>query len=344
MMTEPRRADSTPRSTSVAHQFLRALPKAHLHVHLEGTMRSTTSAQLASVTGQPTIPSSPYIDFTEFASAYAGLRRLIRGPSDLQRIAEEYVADAAEDGIVWSDVHFSPVGFPPSVGEPDELLRAVLAGFSSGGERSGASVIVVANPQFGHAGAAQAMELASAYLGKGVSGIGYVDFECSRDTAEVAALLRPAIDAKVPIFPHAGETGGAEVVAQAVDLLAATRICHGLNAVSDPLLLQRLKEADICLDISVTSNDLLGIVPADEHPLPRLLEAGVPVTLNADDPGMFGTTLTDEYLLAHERLGIPIEKLVEIARTSLNRCSAPAGVRAAALARLDVLLLSDESL
>ncbi len=317
--------------------LVRALPKAHLHVHLEGAIRWTTVTEFAKEHDTVLPGRPPYRDFRDFADAYQALRSVVGSNGSLTRIAREYVEDAAADGVVWSDVHFAPLMYADRFGPPEAVLEAVLEGFSEASTpTTGASVIVAVNPHAGLHAANKSVELAIRYRGEGVSGLGYVGFEEERDTEAFSEVFAAARAAGVAIFPHAGEVAGSWSVAESIDWLSPTRICHGTRAWEDDAVLERLRELDICLDMSVTSNVVLNVVPsADVHPLSLYLDAGIPVTLNADDPGMFGVTLTDEYLLAHEALKVPLTVLWNIAKTSLERSAASDDVRAAALSALE---------
>ena len=138
-------------------------------------------------------------------------------------------------------------------------------------------------------------------------------------------------------MPHAGETTGPETIWDALLTLGAERIEHGITAVADPRLLAHLVEHDIALDVCPTSNVALQVVPGlESHPLPALLAAGVPVSLNTDCPLFVRTTTVDEYATAHSAFGLPSDVLADIAETSLSTSSCPADRRDGALAALSV--------
>lgn len=141
--------------------------------------------------------------------------------------------------------------------------------------------------------------------------------------------------------PHAGETTGPETIWDAVLTLGAERIAHGITAVEDPALLAHLTEHQIVLDVCPTSNVALGVVPTlAEHPLPRLVAAGVPVTVNTDDPPMFGTDLDREYAVAAGLLGLDEAGLVDLARAAVDGSFAPAATKAALRAELSAYAAS----
>jgi adenosine deaminase len=136
--------------------------------------------------------------------------------------------------------------------------------------------------------------------------------------------------------PHAGESTGPETVADALDLLGAERIGHGIAAARDPELMRRLADSGVSLEVCPTSNVCTRSVPSlAEHPLPQLVAAGVTVTINSDDPPMFSTTLVDEYLVAAELLDLDLDGLADLARTAARVSFAPDGVRSSLLAAVD---------
>ncbi|HEY2429128.1 MAG TPA: adenosine deaminase family protein, partial [Acidimicrobiales bacterium] len=173
-------------------------------------------------------------------------------------------------------------------------------------------------------------ELAARFAGRGVTsfglhndeglpGTGPERFAGAFDIARAAGLLS---------CPHAGELAGPDSVRGALDSLHADRIQHGVRAVEDPALVQRLAGSDVCLDVCPTSNFMLSVVPSiDEHPLPALLAAGVRCSLNADDPLLFGPGLLEEYQLGRDRLGLSDDRPAFVAGCSIDASAAPADLK-----------------
>jgi adenosine deaminase len=149
--------------------------------------------------------------------------------------------------------------------------------------------------------------------------------------------------AGLPTVPHAGETTGPESVWSAIERLGASRIGHGINAASDERLMAHLAERDIPLEICPTSNICTGAV-ADiaDHPFTTLRDAGVPLTLNSDDPGMFATTLNREYEIAHEVFGLSVTDLVDVAKAAVRYSFADADTQAALSAAIDEVAEVDQ--
>jgi adenosine deaminase len=143
--------------------------------------------------------------------------------------------------------------------------------------------------------------------------------------------------------PHAGEHGGPENVRAALDLLGAQRIEHGVRAIEDPSLVQRIVDEGICLDVCPTSNVQLSVTDSlEHHPLPALLAAGVTLSLNADDPVIFGCGLLDEYELARRAFGLDDTALAKVAANSIRCSGAPESVRSRALERIQTWLSQTE--
>jgi adenosine deaminase len=173
-------------------------------------------------------------------------------------------------------------------------------------------------------------------MGDGVVGLGLADDETRGNAELFAEAFAVARDAGLIRAPHAGEHGGPDSVRNALDVLGAQRIEHGVRAAEDPALLRRLADAGVTLDVCPTSNVVLRVVPSlAEHPLPRLLEAGIPLSLNADDPLFFGSGILAEYELGRQSFGLDDPTLAHIARCSISASGAPETLKSEALARID---------
>ena len=323
----------TPR-TSVRDRFT-ALPKAHLHVHLEAAMREATLRQWCAEDGIAVPPLVEYSDFTGFLDAYGLLIDLLHTPERVGRLLDEVVADAAAQGVValeFASIPEKAVAF----GSAEEALEFILPAAADAGRRHGVwtGSIVSIDRGAGREHALEAARLAARFADRGVVAVGLVADERGNPVDDAAAAFAIARDAGLGVVPHAGELAGPDEVRSAIEL-GVDRIQHGVRAVEDPRVLELLAERGTCLDVCPTSNVVLDVYPSlAEHPLPQLLEAGVRCSLGADDPLLFGVDVVDEYVAAHERMGIPEARLVECARTSIEASFAPDAVKRDALARL----------
>lgn len=277
---------------------LRRLPKAELHLHLAGAMRART-------------------------------------PCDLDRLVRETVADAAADGVVWLQPHFSPHvhGGPETW---DAVLELVLAaGQDEAGQRDIGFGLTLALPRDkGPELADQLARSAVRHAGHGVVALGLDGDEAAFPNGPFAPAFAAARDAGLTCAPHAGELSGPESVRAALDLLGATRLAHGVRAAEDPALVELLVSRGVSLDVAISSNLSRGVYrELAEHPLPALLDASVRCSLGADD-ARFGSLL-GEYELARSGLGFSDDRLADLARTSLETADAPAGLVADAVAGIE---------
>ena len=322
--------------TGTAHLGIAALPKAELHVHLEASMRASTATELADQYGLPVPRQGPFKDLGEFVVAYEDARALIGSLHDLHRVAAELVQDAAELGVVWSEVHLIPPTYARRLGRDEAVLEAVLDAFASAEGKAAADVILGVNRGLPMEAAERSLRLAVAYAGRGVVGLGLAGDEANHPPEPFADVFRRAREAGLRALPHGGEAAGPDSVRGCVEVLGASRVCHGVRAAEDDDVLRLLSHRQVCLDVCPSSNVSLQVVPSmDAHPLPRLLDAGVPVTLNSDGRLFSGATVNDEYLTAARAFGLGARELAAIARTSLTASSCPQPRRDDALAEVD---------
>jgi adenosine deaminase len=315
---------------------LLALPKAELHLHLEGAIRAGTARELAERYGRPMPRTGRFADLSEFVVAYEQARDLIGSLDDLRRVAAELLTTARENGVVWTEVHLIPPTYAGRLGPDEAVVEAVLDGLAAGSDdAAGAGLIIGVNRMLPVEAAERSLELALAYRDRGVVGLGLAADEARFPAWLFASVFGRAAAAGLPTVPHAGEGAGAESVRACVELLGARRINHGVRAVEDPAVVDLLIERGVSLDVCPTSNVALQVAPSLEaHPLPALLDAGVPVSLNTDCPLFLDTSTADEYALASSAFGLGPDQLAAIARTSLETSSCPADRRDRALAAL----------
>ena len=303
------------------------LPKAHLHVHLEGAMRPSTLADLAGENGAPVPDVHSYRDLVDFGQRYDDAQDQIRSWGQLRRVVREFVEDDAAAGAIWTEPHVYPsVAYGARLGSPDELLDVIVDEGRATGARvgTGFGVIVTALRHLPLSDALAQARLAARWAGHGVVGFGLGADEGPFPPEPFAPAFEVARAAGLISAPHAGELAGPASVRGALDALRADRIEHGVRAIEEPALVARLARDGVVLDVCPTSNLKLGAVAAlDEHPLAQLLAAGVRCTLNADDPLLFGSGLLEEYELARVHLGLTDDQLADIARTSIEASGAP---------------------
>ncbi|MET7689552.1 adenosine deaminase [Streptomyces sp. NPDC005483] len=307
---------------------LARLPKAHLHLHLEGAMRPTTFRELAGEDGRQLQVPGNLSSFEDFTPMYSLAARLVReGPREnLLRLVREVVEDAAADGAVWVEPHVNPLTYVADPAGALELLDVVIDEGRRTAARLGIGfgVLMFARRNADPAQAVETARLAARRAGNGVVSFGLAGNEADHPAGPFAEAFAIARDAGLISAPHAGELAGPASVRAALDVLGARRIAHGVRAVEDPALVARLAAEGVVLDVCPTSNIALGVVKSlAVHPLPVLLRAGVRCTLNADDPLLFGAGLLEEYETARTALALTDRQLAAIARVSVQSSGAP---------------------
>ncbi|MDQ1520402.1 MAG: adenosine deaminase [Actinomycetota bacterium] len=322
---------------------LRTLPKAHLHVHLEGAMRPETLRELATAAGVPVPTIRGFGSFSAFAEMYVAACEVLRTPADLRRLVSEVVEDAARAGAVWVEPSIYLPHHRERLGTDEAVLDIVLDAAADAATRFaiGVGLMVASDRTADPAIAVEQARLAARYAGDGVVSFGLANDEALGPPEWFAEAFLIARDAGLLSTPHAGELAGPESVAGAIDALGADRVQHGVRAVEDPDLIKRLADSPVCLDVCPTSNVLLGVVPSlGEHPLPVLLGAGIACSLNADDPLLFGPNLLEEYELVRADLGFDDATVADIARSSIEASGAPQELKATARAAIGAWMAS----
>ncbi len=332
-----------------------ALPKAHLHLHFTGSMRIETLRELAQQHGlrlpaalttrwPPTLSARDERGWFRFQRLYDAARACVHGEEDLRRIVREAAMDDAAEGSRWLELQVDPTSYAASVGGITPALEIVLDEARSASDSTGTQVaIVVAASRMRHPMDARTLaRLAARYAGEGpgtVVGFGLSNDERRGDTAEFARAFEIARRAGLASVPHAGELLGADHVSEAAEHLAPDRLGHGVRAVEQPRLLERLVKAGVTFEVCPGSNVALGVYPdLGSVPLPALLEAGAQVALGADDPLLFGSRLADQYQSARLDHGLDDEGLAGLARGSIEGSRAPQDTKRELLAGVDAWL------
>lgn len=303
------------------------MTRANLHLHLTGSMRSTTLIEYADRLGLPRpAPLDPAGTHTwpEFQERYDLARAVLRTAADVERVAREAIEDDAACGAVWTEIQIDPTSLAPVLGSLEAVVEAVLAGVGAGAGGARGSVIVASSWARSPGHAEQLAALAARYADQGVTGFGLSHDERLGRVADFVPAATIARDAGLRIVPHGGFYEPAAHVADCVRLLGADRIGHGITAAADPAVLDLLAARGVTIELCPTSYAPLGVVRGvEEIPLRAFLAAGVPVALGTDDPLIFGGTLDDQYAIARDALGCTPAELDLLARQSLAAASRP---------------------
>jgi adenosine deaminase len=288
--------------------YIRAMPKAELHVHLEGAIQPETLLELAQRNGValPAVTVDglrawyTFTNFAHFIEIYLAVSACIRSPDDIELIAREFLASQAAQNIRYSEVTYTAFTHYHFKGLPFRDQLAALNRARAWAERElGVTMgLVIDIPRSISAeDGLLVADWAIQGMGDGVIALGLGGPEIGNPPEKFAAAFERARAAGLPGVPHAGETVGPESIWGALRALDAVRIGHGVRCIEDPALMAELRERQIPLEVCPTSNICLGVAPSiAAHPLPHLIDAGLYVTLNSDDPPMFNTSLTGEYL------------------------------------------------
>jgi aminodeoxyfutalosine deaminase len=312
--------------------FVAGLPKAEIHVHHVGSASARIVSELAARhAGSTSVPSDPeqlaeffaFRDFAHFIEVYLGVVDLVRTPEDIHYLTYEVAREmATTQAVRYAELTCTPYTSvaPGRMGIED--YTAAIEAARTEAERDfgivlrwiydipGESGLPAAEATLGYALDHRPEALVGFGLGGPEIGVGRAQFQPVFDAARAAGLHS---------VPHAGETTGPETIWEALRLLGAERIGHGTSAVGDPALLEHLATHRIPLEVCPSSNIATRAVASlDEHPIRAFRDAGVIVTVNSDDPPMFGTTLNREYEIAADLLGLDEAGLRELARAGVD--------------------------
>jgi adenosine deaminase len=304
-----------------------AIAKAELHVHLEGTAPPELVSRIADRNGVP-LPERMlgadgrfrYTDFLDFLATYDLAASVIRTGEDYRDITYEYLCSCARGGTIYDELTASP-DHARLVGLSDEdHLDGIARGIDDARRDTGIEgrILISAVRNFGVDRAVAIARYAAERPHPYVVGFSMAGDEAGYPAGDFAEAFAIAAGAGLGCTIHAGEWAGPESVRAGLEL-PVTRIAHGVRAIEDPALVVELAERGAVLECCPTSNVVLGIYPSYEaHPLPRLREAGVRVTLGSDDPPYFGASVAGEYRVCAERMGFSEEDLREITRTAID--------------------------
>ncbi len=292
------------------------VPKVQLHCHLEGTLRPERFRELAARYDvdighrgrNPIAKTYTFGTFGEFLLLFRDVCGVLRTPIDFAALAADYAADAAAQNVRYAEIFVSPsvwTWFHHGI-DVEATFAEMRAALDAARSRHGIEVVFICDltRNFGAERALETARIAVRMMRYGVIGIGLGGDEARWPPEQFVAAYHFARANGLRTVAHAGEAAGAQSVRAAVEILGAERIGHGVRAVEDPAVVELLARRRIALEICPTSNRLTGAAPAHlAHPMAQLDAAGVVVTIDADDPALFGTTLVDELAEVERTLG-----------------------------------------
>jgi adenosine deaminase/aminodeoxyfutalosine deaminase len=330
--------------------WLRHLPKVELHLHLEGTIEPETLVALSqrndvtALTLDEARSLYTYKDFLGFLDCFKTISARLAGPDDYELITYNMIRTLAAQGVVHAEVYisFGIIYFWKKT-EVEPYVAAIERGRLRGEREFGTTIywLIDAVRHFGVVDAARVFRKAAELRPQfpSIVGIGIGGDEARGPATLFRELYVEAREAGLRLTAHAGETGGpidGPASIWAAINIGAERIGHGLAAQHDSQLVELLAERQIPIEINVTSNIRTGSCPSfDDHPLRRYLDAGLMVTLNSDDPPMFGSNLLEEYQLAHDRFDFTLDELRELAANAVEASFLPPTRKLSLLAQIE---------
>ena len=334
---------STAVSSMTIRSKVRALPKVELHLHLEGAIPLTALWELVQKYGPPPDVSSlddlerrfTYRDFPHFIETWIWKNEFLREYEDFTFVASRVAADLAEQNIVYAEAFYSPGDFEHHGLQSQRITEAVRQGLADHANRVHVSLVADLIRDFGPEKGRRWLREIEEVRDLDVVGIGIGGSEQRFPPEPYEPVYREARERGFRTSAHAGEAAGPESIWGAVRALQVDRIGHGTRAVEDPALVALLAERRIPLEMCPISNVRTGVVPAlSAHPIRSLMEAGVLVTVNTDDPKMFNTSLEDEYEGLATELGFTWSELEGLNANAIAAAWCPEEEKALLAARL----------
>ncbi len=312
---------------AIAYEFLLAMPKVELHVHLEGAMDSATIWEMAQRNGV-SLPVDRaedlrqffhYRDFDHFVQAYYAATSTMLTMDDWRLMIDRFMAGQAKQNILYTEAFIS-ASHHLARHDQDEWIEVLGESLSEGEERYGVRVRLIPDISRETPESSQAVLnfVKQAHTSGIALGLGLGGPEVGFPPELFTEVYAEARDFGMRVVAHAGETGGPESVSGAWQGLGAERIGHGFRVLEDTQLTSDMAAAGVPFELNPSSNYCIGVVPKDQpHPIRAMKDAGLVVTVNSDDPALFDTSLTLEYLKLHEQ-GFSLAELFELSQAALD--------------------------
>jgi len=314
--------------TTDLRSFVLGLPKAELHLHLEGTLEPELIFDLAE-RNHVALPyesvenarlAYEFSDLQSFLDLYYAGCSVLVSEQDFYDLTWAYLVRAAEENIRHVEPFFDPQTHTERGVHFGTVVTGIMRALEDGTERFGITSRLIMSflRDLSPASAAQTLEHARRY-GRRIVGVGLDSAALGHPPADFAEVFRAARDAGYRVVAHAGEEGPPEYIIGALDVLGAERIDHGVRCLEDQMLTARLAMDRVPLTVCPLSNVRLKVVPTmAEHPLRRMMDAGLLVTVNSDDPAYFGGYLVENYVAVTEALGLSLKDIVDLAEASFT--------------------------
>lgn len=325
--------------------FIRRMPKAELHMHLEGSIEAEQLLALAARNGLHPRWETPealraayrFRNLQAFLDLYYEGCRVLAQERDFFDITRAYLRRAHADAVVRAEVFLGPQSFTERGVAIEAIMNGVLSAMHTATQEDGISAGLLVSAQR-HRSEAEALQLLDAVMpwAGQIAGFGLGGAEVGNPPSRFAGYFRACRERGFRITVHAGEEGPASYVREATDLLEVDRIDHGVACMDDPALVGDLAVRQTPLTVCPLSNLRLNVVPSlAAHPLRVMMDAGLNVTINSDDPAYFGGTVNDNFIQCRNALALSENQIVALARNSLTACFLPSADIAKHVARLN---------
>lgn len=330
-------------------EFLGRMPKAELHLHLEGAIPIETLYGFVRRAGAASGVSDieelraklAYRDFGHFIEMWTWKNTFIRYYEDFEVMAYEVLRALSRENIRYVEAHYSPGDYHMQILKTEGITEHILMGTERAEADFGIKCGLIIDLVRDHGPETGMIRLdeATPYLGKGVIGVGIGGSEQEFPPGLYADVYRAARSRGFHLTAHAGEAAGPEYIRQAIEELGVERIGHGVRAGEDPGVVGLLRDTRMPLEMCVVSNVRTGVVESvAAHPVRAYFESGLFITVNSDDPVMFDTTLTDEYLALVGELGFSRDEVKEVALNAVRASFLPADEKERMLAEFEAEL------
>ena len=307
--------------------LISGIPKVDLHCHLDGSLRVETIRDLALKLNHK-LPTYDPEELSRYVQVCPGCRSLpdflktfdffyplLKNPDAVERITYELLEDASRENIVYLEMRLAPVLQTSDSFPMEEVIRSVIRGKETAEKsfpvKSGILLCVYRGTS--EDAQTKTVELAEKFRDRGVVGLDLAGDESRYPASLYQAAFRKAREFRIPVTIHAGEAAGSESISKAMELLEARRIGHGIRLKDDPLLLRRVMDSGITLEMCPTSNVQTQVVESyEKHPLPQYYKEGVRVTVNTDDRGVSGIDLSHEWNIVMEKMKLRLDDLLDM--------------------------------
>lgn len=329
--------------------YIGGLPKAELHVHLVGAASVPTVLELARRHPDRGVPTdeqelAAYYEFTDFAhfiEVIIAVSSLVTSSDDIEALTVGVARDLADQNVRYAELTVTPDNHLQQGVSPEGIAEALTRARAQASREHGIELAWVFDipGELGLESGLRTIDWVERWAPEGTVAFGLGGPEIGVPRPQFADVFARARALGLHSVPHAGETTGPATIWDALHELGAERIGHGTSSVQDEGLLRHLAEQQIPLEVCPTSNlRTKAVGRLEDHPMPAMMAAGVPVTLNSDDPGMFSTTLNTEYAVAHDVFGIGRAGLADLVRTAARVSYAPEATKRRLLADVDAFV------